>query len=390
MSATALEGRLENASAAKAFHQAIADWTKELRSAKSAPGSRPGYLAVDQPIGLDVAVAWAAKVRAALAGTTVVISPELAALEAWMKAADMALSANAAVPAPPEFDVLGKWLLSTPLPAELKRIPLAPHPLTDRHAVAGHGWFRSESLYNGMIHPLIPFAFKGMLWYQGENGSGPGADAWYERMRSLVETMRAEWHEEFPVYLVQIANWRDAQSAPQEADPGWAITRMAQLKCLQIPRTGLAVTIDIGDAADIHPKNKRDVGERLALWALAKDYGHRDLVCSGPLYQRFAVEPGRVRVRFSSIGSGLMVGMKTGPGPAVADPSGSLKRFAIAGADKVWHWANAAIDGVTVVVSSPEVPQPIAVRYAFATNPAGCNLYNREGLPASPFRSDDW
>jgi sialate O-acetylesterase len=128
----------------------------------------------------------------------------------------------------------------------------------------------------------------------------------------------------------------------------------------------------------------------LALWALAKDYGKTNLVCSGPLYAGMAVEGSRVRVRFSSVGAGLIVGSKSGRAPVQEQTGGKLARFAIAGVDKKWFWADAVIDGATVVVSSPQVTAPVAVRYAFAQNPAGCNLYNRDGLPASPFRTDDW
>jgi len=165
---------------------------------------------------------------------------------------------------------------------------------------------------------------------------------------------------------------------------------MAQLQCLSIPRTGMAVAVDIGNADDIHPRNKFDVGERLALWALAKDYGHPDLVCSGPLYAGFTVDGSRIRVRFTSIGKGLMIGSKNGRAPVQEQAGGKLARFAIAGTERKWFWADAVIDGDTVAVSSVQVPTPVAVRYAFAQSPAGCNLYHRDGLPASPFRSDDW
>ena len=168
---------------------------------------------------------------------------------------------------------------------------------------------------------------------------------------------------------------------------------MAQSKSLTIPNTGMAVAIelaDVGNPNDIHPKNKRDVGDRLALWALAKDYGQKDLVYSGPLYKSMTVEGDKIRLAFDSVGTGLMVATKKGYDPVVAEPAGKLKRFAIAGADKKWVWADAVIDGNTVVVSSPTVANPVAVRYAYTMNPAGCNLYNKEGLPASPFRTDGW
>jgi sialate O-acetylesterase len=151
----------------------------------------------------------------------------------------------------------------------------------------------------------------------------------------------------------------------------------------------MAVTIDVGDPRDLHPTNKCDMGERLALWALAKDY-NKKIVCGGPLYQGNRIANGKIILSFDHTGSGLMVGRKEGLKPAVEDKGAKLKRFAVAGKDKKWVWADAVIDGKTVVLSSPEVPQTVAARYAYSVNPAGCNLYNKEGLPASPFRTDDW
>ena len=168
---------------------------------------------------------------------------------------------------------------------------------------------------------------------------------------------------------------------------------MAQLKSLTIPNTGMAVAIDladVGNPGDIHPKNKRDVGERLASSALAKDYGRKDLVYSGPLYKEMKLEGDKIRIIFDSVGSGLAVATKKGYGPMIKDPQGKLQRFAIAGENKKWVWADAVIYGTTVYASSVNVPKPVAVRYAFSMNPDGCNLYNNEGLPASPFRDRSW
>ena len=165
------------------------------------------------------------------------------------------------------------------------------------------------------------------------------------------------------------------------------------MKSLTIPNTGMAVAIELADVdnpKDIHPKNKKDVGERLALWALAKDYGKKGVVCSGPLYKAMKVEGAKIRIAFDSVGSGLTAATKKGYDPMVKEPQGKLQKFAIAGEDKKWVWADALIDGKTVVVSSPGVPSPVAVRYAYSMNPDGCNLYNNEGLPASPFRTDEW
>lgn len=152
----------------------------------------------------------------------------------------------------------------------------------------------------------------------------------------------------------------------------------------------MAVTIDIGDAGNNHPFNKEDVGNRLALWALKYDYGQTNRVCSGPLYKAMVVEGNKIRVSFDYADSGLIVGKKSGHGPAVADTEGKLKRFAIAGPDLKWYWADAVIDGSTVLVSSEFVHMPVAVRYAYSMNPEGCNLYNKDGLPASPFQTDNW
>ena len=266
-------------------------------------------------------------------------------------------------------------------------------------------------IYNGRVAPLAPYGIRGALWYQGES-NGSEDDIYFHKMQGLISCWRQTWGEygtmkkggksiiseyEFPFYFVQLANFQGANESPQGGD-GWAKLRMAQLKALTIPKTGMALAIDIGDAGDIHPRNKEDVGQRLAVWALAKDYGKSKLVCSGPLYKSMKIEGSKIRISFDYAASGLIIGWKEGHGPAVdvgasADMAGklpTLKRFAIAGEDKNWFWADAVIDGATVVLSNTNVPKPVAVRYAFSMNPAGCNLYNKEGLPASPFRTDDW
>ena len=208
----------------------------------------------------------------------------------------------------------------------------------------------------------------------------------------MIGGWRTLWGQgDFPFYFVQLSSFQADNKNPAGGD-GWARTREAQLKSLQIPNTGMAVSIDIGHPTDIHPKNKQDVGSRLAQWALAEEYG-QDIVPSGPLYKSMAVEGSAIRITFDHAGTGLMAGKKEilKPYELVAEiQSGELKRFAIAGADRVWHWADAKIDGDSVVVSSPKVAAPVAVRYAFSMNPDGANLYNREGLPASPFRTDSW
>lgn len=388
MPPAAIAGHPRNQRIAEAARSAVSRWEAALLAGMTTgKGPRPEPWPVDQPVGLAAAQAWMDRVRSVVRDADA--CPAFAAIGQWMTAVRAAALHRQPLPSPPDLQALGEWLRKVSVPASLRRVPIIPHPLADRHGVGGHGWFRTQSLYNGMLHPLIPFAIRGMLWYQGENGSGPEADAYLVRFQTMVAALRAEWRYDFPIYAVQLANYGPPVERPDGGDLGWAITRMAQLQCLQVPKSGMAVAIDIGDAQDIHPRNKRDVGERLALWALARDYG-RPVVCSGPLYQGMDIEPGRIRIRFSETAGGLMAGRKDGAGPVVEDRDGKLARFAIAGADRRWVWADAVIDGATVVVSHPQVSTPVAVRYAFARNPAGCNLYNRAGLPASPFRTDDW
>lgn len=244
------------------------------------------------------------------------------------------------------------------------------------------------SIYNAMIHPLIPFAIRGVIWYQGEQNGQEGI-TYFHKMRALIEGWRELWGEgDFPFYFTQLANFHAPTTDPAGGN-GWAKLREAQRHCLTLPNTGMAVTIDIGNAKNIHPKNKQDVGSRLARWALAGEYGQK-LVPSGPLYKGHNIEGNAIRLSFNYVGSGLMVGVKKGVEPTVEVVGEKLAQFAIAGADKKWYWAEGKIDGASVIVSSDKVAKPVAVRYAFRMNPNGCNLYNREGLPASPFRTDDW
>jgi sialate O-acetylesterase len=212
-------------------------------------------------------------------------------------------------------------------------------------------------------------------------------------MRALIGGWRKQWKQpDFPFYFVQLANYQGVSEDPAGGN-GWAKLREAQTRSLSIPNTGMAVIIDtvpLDQAGDIHPKNKYDVGTRLARWALGRDYGQKSLVVSGPLFKALKIEGGRARLAFDHIGAGLMVGKKEGRNPAIENKSEKLKRFAIAGADKKWFWAEAVIEGNTISVSAAEVKEPVAVRYAYQMNPDGANLYNRDGLPASPFRTDTW
>ena len=230
-------------------------------------------------------------------------------------------------------------------------------------------------VYNAMIAPIVPYAIRGAIWYQGESN----ADRAYQYRKlfpALIEDWRRKWEQgDFPFLFVQLANY--LKTDPQPMECAWAELREAQLMTLTVPKTAMAVTIDIGDADDIHPLNKQDVGRRLALGALKVAYG-MGVVHSGPLYDSMTVQGGKIRLRFTGAGSGL-----------VTRNDEPLKGFAIAGEDRKFVWANARIEGDEIVVWNNEVPDPVAVRYAWANNPV-CNLYNKEDLPASPFRTDEW
>ncbi len=232
-------------------------------------------------------------------------------------------------------------------------------------------------LYNQMIHPILNFPIRGALWYQGESNAGP-ADAY--KYRELFPKMIRDWRErwqvgEFPFLFVQLANFMAEDDQPAESD--WAILRESQSATLAVPNTAQAVIIDIGDAVDIHPRNKQDVGLRLSLAARKLAYGE-DRVYSGPVYKSQEIFKQKIAITFDHIGSGLKA----------KDKYGYLKGFAIAGADKKFVWAKAQIKGEKVYVWNEAVTAPVAVRYAWGNNPADANLYNAEGLPASPFRTD--
>ena len=230
-------------------------------------------------------------------------------------------------------------------------------------------------LYNGMIHPLVPFGIRGAIWYQGESNA-MRAKQYQKVFPDLIKDWRKHWNQgEFPFLFVQLANFMKSDSLPQESD--WAELREAQLMTLSLPNTGMAVTIDIGDAKYIHPKNKQDVGKRLALNALAEVYG-KNIAYSGPMYKSMEIEESKIRLQFNHTNNGLKI-----------KGSNQLKGFAIAGADKKFVWADAKIEGNEVVVWNSKIKNPVAVRYAWAANPI-CNLFNGTDLPASPFRTDDW
>ena len=233
-----------------------------------------------------------------------------------------------------------------------------------------------SSLYEGMLAPLLPYAFRGALWYQGESNALK-AHQYRKLLPALIQNWRDASHQKDMEFLiVQLPNHGAIPDQPGES--AWAELREAQLLTIQqLPHTGIAVTIDVGDPKDLHPHRKLEVGQRLAFWALGTTYKQPGEY-SGPLYESMKIEGGEARLRFTHAGSGLEA-----RGDAV------IKGFAIAGADRKLHWAEARIDGDTVVVSSPDVTQPVAVRYAWGDSPL-CNLFNKDGLPASPFRTDDW
>jgi sialate O-acetylesterase len=232
-------------------------------------------------------------------------------------------------------------------------------------------------LFNGMVNPVVPYAVKGAIWYQGESNAGR-AYQYRKLFPTMINDWRKAWGYDFPFLFVQLANFNPGHPEPEDstAESDWAELREAQSMTLSLASAGQAVIIDIGDAKDIHPKNKQDVGHRLALAAEHIAYG-KDIVYSGPVYEKMVAEGSTARLKFKHTGGGLVA------------EGGPLKGFAVAGEDHKFFVAEARIDGDSVVVRSDQVEKPVAIRYAWANNPAA-NLFNKEGLPASPFRTDDW
>lgn len=272
------------------------------------------------------------------------LKPQLLAVKAWVAKAEAAMAENKPIPSPPN---------------------MPNHPLNSNGQPTG--------LYNGMIHPLVPFAIRGAIWYQGESNNGQGM-RYHSLMKGLIAGWRNVWNNpEMPFYFVQLAPYKYGQNETALAGI-WE----AQTATLAVPKTGMAVTTDISTINDIHPKNKQEVGRRLALWALAHDYGKKDLVYSGPLFRGATVELDQVRITFKHATGGL------------ASRDGKpLTWFSVAGADKKFHPATATIEGETLLVGSPKVISPVAVRFGW-NQIAEPNLMNKAGLPASPFRTDDW
>lgn len=260
-------------------------------------------------------------------------------------------------------------------PVYLEKVPLLENLIDAGRNEKMKPNHKTGGLYYGMICPIKPYAIRGAIWYQGETNAGR---AYQHRVLFpvLIQSWREEWGEgDFPFYFVQLANFMKTKEEPGES--AWAELRESQMAAESLRNVRGAVIIDIGDANDIHPKNKQEVGNRLARLALVEEFG-REMTAGGPRLKKMEIRGEKAILSFVDFGTGLET-----RGEA------NLRGFAVAGKDRVFHWAEAAIDGDKVVVSSPEVPEPIAVRYAWADNPV-CNLYNSEGIPASPFRTDFW
>ncbi len=234
--------------------------------------------------------------------------------------------------------------------------------------------FKPGGLYNKMISPLLTTSIKGVIWYQGESNASR-ADEYRKTFPALIVNWREKWKQgDFPFLFVQLANFMEKKTDPSESE--WAALRDAQLHTLSLPKTGIAVAIDIGEWNDIHPLNKKDVGHRLAVNAEHLAYNYKKIVYSGPIYKSSKIVGDKIEISFSSIGGGLVA------------KDGDLKYFSIAGVDKKFVWAKAKIENDKVVVWSDDVANPTIVRYAWADNPEGANVYNKEGLPASPFTTE--
>ncbi|MFP6871907.1 MAG: sialate O-acetylesterase [Verrucomicrobiales bacterium] len=266
--------------------------------------------------------------------------------------------------------------------------PLAPPTIT-RPALLGHQY--PSHVFNAMVHPVRPYGIRGAIWYQGERNSKdvPQALNYRKQLAQLIRFYRSSWHKlsegnvaaDFPFYFTQLPSWNPSQEKPVEGiESPWAVNReMMRLVTADVANTAMAVSIDTGDAIALHPKNKKPIGTRHAYLALKEVYG-KNIIASGPRFIKKSLQGNRIVLEFDSIGSGMMTAR-----------SGRLDAFAVAGKDRKWHWARAEITGNTVVLTAAQVPNPVAARYAWAMNPSQRNLlYNREGIPASPFRTDNW
>ena len=253
-----------------------------------------------------------------------------------------------------------------------KLMPAFAEPHTFVHSSNNVG----ASIYNNMIAPLIPFSMRGVLWYQGESNAGR-AYQYRKTFPLMIEDWRKRWHDEFPFYFVQLATYGSDQNSNKGSN--WAELREAQSMTLALPKTGMAVTTDIGNPSDIHPKNKQDVGKRLAAIALKETY-NQAILPSGPMFKSVVFDKGKATISFDFVGNGLVP----------KDKYSYLKGFEIAGDDHVFYYAKAEIIGDKVVIYHPKGVKPTAVRYAWSDAPIDANLFNTEGFPACPFRTDNW
>lgn len=224
-----------------------------------------------------------------------------------------------------------------------------------------------------MIHPLLSFAIKGVVWYQGENNVG-NAEPYTDWLTCMISDWRNRWNSELPFYIIQLPNFDSTNKTPL-----WAEIRDAQRKVLTVPKTHLIVTSDLGDPHDLHPRNKQEVGMRVALQVLHHEYGRPDIVSESPMFERMEINGDTIIITFKNTGSGLEIRSRYG----------CLQGFAIAGEDKKFYWAQGELKDNRIVIWNPKVPNPIAVRYNWENNPDG-NLYNKDGLPACLFRTDNW
>jgi sialate O-acetylesterase len=263
-----------------------------------------------------------------------------------------------------------------------EKIPLAKESwklmpsFAEKHEYAHSSNNVGTGIYNGMIAPIVPYAMRGVLWYQGETNAGR-AFQYRKTFPLMINDWRKKWNDEFDFYFVQLSSYGTNQSSNEGS--GWAELREAQMLTLSLPKTGMAVTTDIGNANDIHPTNKQDVGKRLAAYALKQTYG-QDLPFSSPMFDSVKFENGKAIVSFKFAYDGL----------TAKDKFGYVRGFEIAGADKKFYYAKAEIMGDKVVVSTEQVKNPVAVRYAWSDAPTDANLYNSAGFPVAPFRTDNW
>jgi sialate O-acetylesterase len=289
----------------------------------------------------------------------------------------------------------GEWLCKVetefkPLPQDAEKCPVAPQK-------AVLHWQPVPAQYNAMLHPLIPYGIKGVAWYQGE--SNVGNPRYKKHLGILIKDWRKRWGiGDFPFYICQLPGFGNRKDVPE--DSAWARCREVQASMLELPNTGIANLIDTCEDGDLHPLNKQDAGYRLALVALANTYGFKNLDWCGPVFASMKIQNNKAIITFSNADDGLAARelpatcktslrkpdseMKQLVKPS---PNSQLQGFALCGEDRNWVWADAKIDGTTVVVWSDKVPKPVAVRYAWADHPV-CNLYNKAGLPAYPFRTD--